>query len=74
VAAKAGGGGVRVKLQAECTNGKLMQYIAQYARVDSQTYEGTTARIDATIPANRINGLKAFGDDVTVVAQTAGNQ
>jgi len=74
VASRAGGGSVRVKIEAECTNGKLMQYIAQYARVDSQTYEGTTARIDATIPANRLPGLKAFGDDVTVVAQTAGNQ
>jgi len=69
VAARAGGGSVRVKLHAQCTNGKLMQYIAQYARVVSQTYEGTIARIDATMAANRLPGLKAFGNDVKVVAQ-----
>lgn len=67
VADRAGGGDVRVKIHAECTNGKLMQYIAQHARVDSQTYEGTIAEIDATIIANRLAGLKAFGKDVRVV-------
>jgi hypothetical protein len=47
-----------------------MQYIAQYARVEGQTYEGTTAHIDAIIASNRLPGLKAFGDDVTVVASS----
>jgi len=56
-----------VKLQAQCTNGRLMQYIAQYARVDSQTYDGATAEIEATIASNRLPGLKAFGQDVKVL-------
>ena len=67
VADRAGGGDVRIKIQAECTNGKLMQYIARHARVDSQSYQGTIAEIDATITANRLAGLKAFGNDVKVV-------
>jgi len=67
VAERAGGGEVRVRLKARCTNGKLMHYIAKYAQIDSQTYEGTTAEIEAVFAADRLKGLDAFGEDVTVV-------
>jgi len=62
-----GGSGVRVSLQADCRNGRLMQYIAQYAQVEEQTYKGTTARITARMPARQVEMLRAFGDDVAIV-------
>ena len=60
---------VRVKLRADCSNGRLMQYIAHYAKIRSQTFTDSAARIDATIPANRIEGLRRFEPDVQIVRQ-----
>lgn len=65
----AGGARLRVTLEADCTNGKLMQYIAQYAHVSSETYAGSTARIEAVMAQSHLEGLRAFGDDVHVLAQ-----
>jgi len=48
-----------------------MQYIARHATVDRQSYEGTIARIEGAMPANRIDQLRQFGDDVRVVSETA---
>jgi len=61
---------VRVTLRANCGNGKLMQYIAQHANVDEQTYDQATACIEGTMPANRLDFLQTFGDDVRVVQTT----
>jgi GTP-binding protein HflX len=66
VAQASGGGPVRVSLRADCRNGRLMQYIAQYAVVESQEYDGATARIEALMPAARIDQLESFGRAVQV--------
>jgi GTPase len=58
---------VRVTLEANCANGRLMQYIAQHADVESQTYEQATARIEGTMPRNRLEFLHTFGEDVQIV-------
>ena len=59
---------VRVLLHANCGNGRLMQYIAQHARVEQQTYTDSTAEIIAVMPADRVEMLSTFGDDVAVTA------
>ena len=69
VAVRTGGQPVRVVLEANCRNGRLMQFIAQYVRVESQTYTDATARIRATMPADRLEQLAAFGEDVRVVSK-----
>ncbi|MCD6303834.1 MAG: GTPase HflX [Planctomycetes bacterium] len=69
VTRRIGGGQLEVTLRANCTNGRLMHYIARHARVHSRTFAGTTARIEATIPANRLGGLRSFGRDVQVITQ-----
>ncbi|MFP4055196.1 MAG: GTPase HflX, partial [Phycisphaerae bacterium] len=61
---------VRVTLEANCANGRLMQYIAQHAEVESQTYEQATARIEGTMPRNRLEFLHTFGEDVQIVEPT----
>jgi len=71
---RSGGGPVRVKLRANCRNGKLMQFIARHAQVETQTYEDSTAVIDATLPANRLPMLNSFGEDVEVTESPAGRQ
>jgi len=57
---------VPISLRADCRNGRLMQYIAQYARVQSQKYRQTTAHIEATMEARRVEGLRRFEPDVQV--------
>jgi len=69
VSQRMGGRPVRVRLRAECSNGRLMQYIAHYAQIRSQTFTDSAASIDATIAANRIEGLRRFEPDVQIVSQ-----
>ncbi|MBL7221089.1 MAG: GTPase HflX [Phycisphaerae bacterium] len=59
---------VRVLLQANCGNGRLMQYIAQHAQVQQQTYNDATAEIIAIMPTDKVERLSTFGDDVSVTA------
>jgi len=61
------GGPVRVTLSANCGAGKLMHFIAQHGRIERQDYHDSTAEIDAVFPSHRLEGLKAFGDDVTIL-------
>ena len=72
VGERAGGVPLRVTLRADCTNGRLMQYIARHAHVEAQTYAGATACIEAMMARNHVDGLRAFGDAVKVVGQPAG--
>jgi GTP-binding protein HflX len=67
VSFRAGGQPVQVTLQADFRNGKLMQYIAQHAVVSEQTYDDSTTRIEATMTAGRLEGLRLFGRDVRIV-------
>ena len=71
VAARCGGGQVRVALRANCSNGKLMNYIDRHAKVHSRTYTDSTAKIEAVIPAARLEQLRRFGDDVEILSHTA---
>jgi len=71
VAARAGALPVQVSIEADCRNGRLMQYIARHATVDQQTYEGITACIEGAMPANRIEQLRRFGDDVRIVSEAS---
>jgi hypothetical protein len=46
-----------------------MQYIAQHAQVENTRYGEGTARIEALIPANRLEQLRRFGDDARVLSE-----
>jgi len=61
------GAPLRVTLQADCRNGKLMRYIARHARVQSESFTDTTARIEAVIGAAQLEQLSRFGDDVQII-------
>lgn len=61
------GSAVRVSLRANCRNGRLMRYIEQHAEISDRTFVGATARIEAVMSARRLEMLRAFGDDVSVV-------
>ncbi|MCP4376170.1 MAG: GTPase HflX, partial [bacterium] len=60
------GNTVRVLLQANCGNGRLMQYIAQHAQVQEQTYNDAIAEIIAVLPSDKLDALKSFGKDITI--------
>ena len=62
------GGQMRITLDANCGQGRLMHFIARHARIESQTFDGATTRIRATLFASRIAELKVFGDDVRIIA------
>jgi GTP-binding protein HflX len=62
---------VQVELRADFRNGKLMHYIAQYAQVQSQTYDESVSHIKAVMADQKVEELKTFGDDVAIVSQMA---
>jgi GTP-binding protein HflX len=70
VALRCGGAIVPVVLRANCANGRLMQFIARYARVRSEKYTDSHALIEAEFPANRLGELAVFGADVQVTGAT----
>jgi GTP-binding protein HflX len=70
VAERSAGSRVRVQLQADCRNGKLMQYIAQHADVRDERFADSTAHIDAVMPTRHVRKLGSFGDDVRIVSQS----
>jgi GTP-binding protein HflX len=67
VVRRSGGQAQRVRLRANCRNGKLMGFLAQYAKVESQTFTDSTAEIEATMSAGKIELLRMFGPDVEIV-------
>jgi GTPase len=69
VASRAEERGVRVTLEADCRNGRLMQYIARHGQVMEQAFDDSTARIEAVFSSDRVEGLRAFGDSVRIIAQ-----
>ncbi|MBN1942169.1 MAG: GTPase HflX [Phycisphaerae bacterium] len=64
---QAGGRPVRVKLHANYRNGRLMQYIAQHADVENQTYDDAVACIQAVMAATKLEQLRQFGNDVAIL-------
>jgi len=71
VAARAGGGPVRVTLAANCRNGRLMNYIARHAQVETERFAESTAHIEAVMPARQVDQLRNFGEDVRIVCQSS---
>jgi GTP-binding protein HflX len=69
VAERAAGAPVRVTLTADCRDGKLMQYIARHARVESQSFQDATATIEAVIDNRLLDKLRRFGDSVKVLEE-----
>jgi len=68
VSARSGGDQVRVALRADCSNGKLVNYIDRYVTAKSRTYTDSTVEIQAVISARRLEELRRFGDDVEIVS------
>ena len=64
---QAAGRSLRVTIEADCANGRLMQYISRHARVESESFAGATARIEAVMSQSHLEGLRAFGDSVQVL-------
>ena len=71
VARRAAGVPMRITLRANCGNGRLMHYIAQHANVEAESFSGSTARIEALMPAKTIDRLSRFGDDVEIISSDA---
>jgi GTP-binding protein HflX len=63
---RSGGRNVRVRLRANFRNGKLMGFLAQHAKVDTQTYNDSTTEIEANMAGDKIELLRMFGKDVEV--------
>ena len=67
VAVRCGGAPVRVTLRADCSNGRLMQYIGRHATVQSQKYDESVACIEAMMPADSVDRLSRFAPDVEIL-------
>jgi GTP-binding protein HflX len=72
VTARAVGHSVRVTLSANYRNGRLMQYILQYADIEREDYDDQAVTMDAVLPSARMDELLAFGPDVAILTQQPG--
>jgi len=66
VAEQAGGAPQRVRLTADCRNGRLMQYIARHATINKERFCDSRAHIEAVMPARRVEQLRRF-DGVRII-------
>ncbi len=66
-----GGRRVRVLLEADCANGRLMQFLSRFAQVDGETFEGSSVRMEATLSEKHLAALRDFGDDVRIQPKPA---
>ena len=55
-----------VIIEAGAANGRLMQYLAQHARMEEPQYADGRFRVRATMGARHAERLKSFGPDVVV--------
>ena len=69
VGARVRGPEVHVTIEADCGNGKLMEYLSRYARVDERTFVGGSVRMEATLARKRLPALRNFGRAVKVRLQ-----
>jgi 50S ribosomal subunit-associated GTPase HflX len=60
---------VRAELRVNFRNGKAMGFVAQHANVESQEYDEHTANIKVVISAEKLEQLRAFGEDVEIIRQ-----
>lgn len=61
---------VSVTIRADCTNGRLMQYLAHHARAKGRTYRGKNVTLEATISEKHLAALNNFGNDVKILTST----
>jgi GTPase len=60
VMARISGPQVSVELEADCSHGKLMQFLQRYAQTDGHAYQGQIVRMNAVITQRRLEELKGF--------------
>ncbi len=58
---------VSVTIEADCANGRLMQYLAHHTRTTDKTYHGSSVRMEATISEKHLAALNNFGKDVKIL-------
>ena len=56
-----------VAVEVNCANGKAMGFIHKHMSIDSETYDGVTARIEGTLPVSQLPLLAHFGDDIRLL-------
>ena len=56
----------RVRIEANCCNGKLMHAIARLADIESQEYVGAMSHIEAVLSKAGIEEIRAYGGDVEI--------
>ncbi|MFB3893334.1 MAG: GTPase HflX [Phycisphaerae bacterium] len=66
VARRANGQFVRLDVRANCRNGRLMGFLARHARVERQSYDDATCRVEGSISAQYLPQLRSFGQDVQI--------
>jgi len=55
-------------LKANCTNGRLLQFLARHARNVTQSYEDSTMNLEGLMTEPHLVELRAFGKDVVIVS------
>lgn len=58
---------VRVTIQADYTNGRLMRYLSRHGQLGDETYDGRRVRLNATLGEKHLEVLRDFGADVKVL-------
>ena len=58
---------VRVTIQADAGNGRVMQYLSRYAQLGQRTYTGRSVRLEATLGEKHLAALSQLGPDVKVL-------
>ncbi|RLF43637.1 MAG: GTPase HflX, partial [Thermoplasmata archaeon] len=58
---------IKVTVEADCTNGRLVQYLAHHAHNLDQSYHNHRVRMTATIGQEHLAILRRFGEDVMIL-------
>ncbi len=58
---------VTVELNADVTNGRLMQFLARYAQMSNQAYEGRSVKMTATLKQRYLDELRQFHPAVEIL-------
>jgi len=65
---KVAGKRVSVTLEADCTNGRLMQYLSRHTRLEEQTYEGKNVRASVSLSESHLAELRSFEPAVRILS------
>ena len=67
---RAAGTQVRVNVEANFRNGRLMGALAQHARIERQTFTDSVAEIQAVIDTEKLPLFQRFGGDFRILAES----